>query len=302
MRAILVADIHLQAHAPVVRSSELDWFEAQARPLNEIRALSKKHQCPILYAGDIFDRWNAAPEIINFAFAHLPPGWAVPGQHDLPNHSYAEIERSAYWTLVAAGYLVNILPGERVIADGLPVTGWPWGFEPIARSGPRSTGLPEIALIHRFVWTKDTGYPGAPTSALVGAYKGCLGGYDVAVFGDNHKGFVAQLRNGPCIISCGTIIRRKADERDYRPSVWLLHEDATITRYYLDTTKDKFIELTAAEEVVERLLNMTEFVVGLRGLGVNDALDFVAVVKRFLTDNNVSGRVRDIILGASERG
>lgn len=302
VRAIFVADLHLQAKAPLARSTEPDWFEAVARPLAEISGLALRYKAPVLYAGDIFDRWNAAPEVINFALAHLPPGYAVPGQHDLPNHNYDEIKRSAYWTLVEAGKLVNLPPNhpfEIYEWGGLTVYGYPWGYEQIPLDGGDGDGL-HVAIAHKFVYTKDTGYPGAPTDGQISACRQNLAGYDVAVFGDNHKGFTYRVKGGSLVFNCGGMMRRKIDERDYKPSIGLLHSDGTVTRHYLDTTQDKFVESTEAEELVEKLLDMTEFVAELRGLGTDDALDFGTAIRRFLDSNRVSGRTRDLVLEASD--
>lgn len=296
VRAILVSDLHLQARPPVARSTEPDWFAAMARPLNEIANLAADHGCPVLYAGDIFDRWNAGPEVINFALKYLPEGYAIPGQHDLPNHNYDDIRKSAYWTLVAAGHIENIRAGKWVHVDDMYIHGFPWGYNPTPVG--REVGIMQVAIVHKFIWTADTGYTGAPKDEHLGTYKGSLAGYDVVAFGDNHKGFIRRLGNGPWVCNCGGLMRRKTDERDYRPGVGLLMGDGSVQRHYLDTTQDAFIELTAAAETVDRLLDMTEFVEGLRGLGANDALDFDASVRRFLTNNEVPDRVREIILAS----
>jgi len=302
VRAICVSDLHLQARAPIARSSEPDWFAAMARPLEEIAALVEKHDCPVLYAGDIFDRWNASPEVINFALRHLPRGYAVPGQHDLPNHSYLDIKRSAYWTLVEAAHLINVLPGEPILLDnGVLIYGFPWGVD-LKPKPSTSSGILNVALIHKYIWTKETGYVGAPDTARVSAYTGPMAGHDVAVFGDNHKGFIQHHKNGPCIINCGGLMRRKVDERKYRPGVGLLLADGTVERHYLDTTEDKFITATEAEEVVGKLLDMSSFVDGLHGLEANDALDFTAAITRFIQDNDIPKRVAEIILQSTEGG
>jgi len=270
-----------------------------ARPLNEIRELKTRcNDAPILYAGDIFNQWNASPEIINFAIEHLPRGYAIPGQHDLPNHNYDEIERSAYQTLVKAGVLWNMIPGLEGVSAGLFITGFPWGF-PMTSTKPSKEAL-KIAIAHQFVWCTNTGYPGAPKENLAGNLCKNITGYDAIVFGDNHKGFDA-LVNKMRICNCGTLMRRKTDERDYKPGVGLLHADGKVTRHYLDTSQDKFIQATEAEEAVEKILDMTAFVSGLRDLEANDALDFVVAVKRFLKDNKVAGRVAEIILEATRK-
>ncbi len=303
IRAILVADIHLQARAPVCRSGEPDWFEAMARPLEEIGSIALYHEAPVIYAGDIFNRWDTRPEVINFALEHMPNGFAIPGQHDLPDHNYDEIRRSAYWTLVEAGHLCNLEPGKETTIPGLiAATGFPWGFplEPNTRH-PRH-GILDVAVIHRFTWCKGTGYPGAPDTALFGTYHEALAGYDTAVFGDNHKGFIRSLRGGPIICNCGGLMRRKSDEGGYAPGVGLLHSDGSVTRHYLDTSEEHFAELTKAERAVERLLDMTGFVDALHTLETDDALDFVAALTRFLRDNGVAEQVVRIITEARDKG
>ena len=303
MQAILVSDIHLQANAPVCRAGEPDWFAAMTRPLQELAALQKHHGgAPILYAGDIFDQWHARPEVINFALTNLPQGYAVPGQHDLPDHNYAEIHRSAYWTLVEAGCIQNLGPGERHIIktpDKLPlaVYGFPWGC-PIHSCEETVVAL-RVAVVHSFIWQKDAGYIGAPVDRMVGACKNMFRGYTAVAFGDNHKGFIAD-GDGVAVCNCGGLMRRKIDERNYRPGVGLLHADGAITRHYLDITEDHFAAMTEAEEAVAQVLDMSAFVDGLRNLETNDALDFIAALKRFIRDNKTPPQVAEVILQASE--
>ena len=297
--ALLVADIHLQARPPVARSAEEDWFAAMERPLREIANLAGHHRCPIFYAGDIFDRWNAGPEIIHFALRYLPPGYAVPGQHDLPNHNYDEMHRSAYGVLVETGHLKTVPPGVRVLVNGsLAVTGFQWGYQPVPLVATDTPATHEIALIHKFVWIKGCGYPGASDETFLSTKN--LRGYTVAVYGDNHKGFLVKPKTekDPWVINCGGFMRRKTDERDYKPGIGLLMEDGTVTRHYLCTEADKFTVLTAAEEAVAQTLNMSEFVDELKALGGGDALNFEATMKRFMDQNNTPPDVREVIMEA----
>lgn len=297
MRAIVASDIHLQAKSPVARSAEPDWFEAMARPLREIGALVAEYDVPVIYAGDIFDRWCAGPEVINFALRELPNGYAIPGQHDLPNHNYNDIERSAYWTLVEAGHLIDMPAGmETRVGFSLYAYAYPWGFPPTPIEP--ENGMLNIAVCHRFIYTKTTGYPGAPPTATVSAQAGALRGYAAAVFGDNHKGFQAATKGGPFVFNCGGLMRRKTDERDYKPGVGLLLSDGTIKRHYLDTTADKFIQETEAAKAVERLLDLSAFAHELEGLGAGDGLDFTEAVAAFVRANKLPPRVRDIITAA----
>ena len=316
VRAIVAADIHLQIRPPLARADEPDWFAAMARPLAALRDLQEQYDgVPIFYAGDIFDRWNSPPELVNFALEHLPRGYAVPGQHDLPNHAYADIGRSAYWTLVKAGHITNLPPMEPYTDDAwydndaafgddcyttVPmVYGFPWGWRvcPIEPSNSLT-----VCLAHRFVWTKATGYPGAPKEGTMQGIRNAIEGYDAAVFGDNHKGFIRRIKGGPCVCNCGGFMRRKTDEADYRPGVGLLHADGTITRHYFDTDGERFTTFTDAEEAVTQHLDMTAFVEGLQTLGADDALDFENALNRFIRDNKIAEPVARAVLSAYEGG
>lgn len=308
--ALLVSDVHLQARPPIARSAEPDWFEAMARPLDEISVLAQQYQCPVLYAGDIFDRWCAGPEVIAFALRNLPKGYAIPGQHDLPNHNYAEVHRSAYGVMVEAGHLTDVPPGETFyINNGLSVTGWPWGYPPtpLAPERKSKTNPIAVALVHQYLWMRGFGYPGAPETARLshkarGGLVAALQGYNVVVFGDNHQGFIAPPRvaGDLWVINCGGLMRRKTDEIDYRPGIGLLLADGTVQRHYLNIAGEKITARTAAEEAVAEALNVGAFVEELRGLGAGDALDFTGAMKKFFTANNTPVGVRNVILEAME--
>src|SRR5688572_18895632 len=95
--AILCADLHLTLRPPLCRADK-NWMLTQRDYLLQIRKLQepahlKNHleataKIPVICAGDIFDRWNPPPELVNFALRFLPNGMiCVPGQHDLPNHN-----------------------------------------------------------------------------------------------------------------------------------------------------------------------------------------------------------------------
>jgi len=300
VRAIFVADLHLQAHAPPARSSEKNWYAAMQRPLDEIAQLSNRFACPVLYAGDIFDRWDSRPEVINFALNHLPPGYAVPGQHDLPNHAYNNIQKSAYWTLVHTGKLKTLTAIGTEVGENIKVYGFPWG-EPVIAPKKLDPSLTHIALAHQFIWCKGTGYPGAPLKLTITNRKKALAGFDVAVFGDNHKGFIRKA-GSVIVCNCGSIMRRKIDERTAKPFVGMLTDDGEVLPHFLDQSQDSFSEATDGEKRVGTMLDMTEIVNGLRNLTADEALDFPLALTRFFRINKVNDSVQNIIIQACERG
>ncbi len=298
MIAVLCSDIHLSHKAPISRSNEEDWYAAMKRPLHELHAISEEYQCPIICAGDIFDRWDSPAELINFALDTLPPDmYCIPGQHDLPNHDLNQIERSAYWTLVQAEKITSI--GDKLDLGNRHGTlhGFAWGRE--VQPIEQREGRFNLAVVHAYIWYKEHGYPGAPEGARVKNWLDRIGGYDAAVFGDNHKGFKAHH-----IFNCGTLMRRKIDEYNYKPQVGLLHRDGTISTHYLDCSEDKFIDPNDKEQyrdLISNDENTEEFLSQLAGLG-GATIDFLEAVKRFLRDDNnkVSPSAKRVILAAME--
>lgn len=293
--ALAVADIHLSENPPVARSAESDWLAAQQRPLDQLRALAEKHDCPILCAGDVFDKYNPSPTLINWAIEHLPTMYAIPGQHDLPYHNHEEISRSAYWTLAKEGTLLHLgglagdFGGALFAKMNLNVRAFPFGvkIEPCQCDD----GL-NIAIAHQMVWKNNKPYPDAPGD--VTGMKKQLQGYDVAIFGDNHSGFDAKI--GDTIVwNCGCLIPRKITEKDYEPVIGLIWDDGMVKGFRLDTSEDKWIDETPETCVSSH--DMDE-VLSVFGNLAADSLDFREVVERYLRDNDVRKPVKQVILEA----
>ncbi len=300
--AIFCSDLHLSENAPPARSAEPDWLEAQWRTIGQLYSLQGRYECPVICAGDVFDRHNPSPALINWAIEHLPRMYAIPGQHDLPHHRYQDLQQSAYWTLQLAGILK---PMHHADHDGFRFTGFPW--ETDVKTPSRKTGIKCVAVSHRFVWTKTTGYPGAPESGTTKSIAKLYKGYDVAVFGDNHQGFRSDMVGGPgvceraecdrrTIFNCGCLIRRKANERAYRPRVGLLLKDGIVVPHYLDLTGDLWADQPDDEpEMTEMVGALKDFVAEL-GNTEAGIPDFKESMERWVRENDCSDRVRKILL------
>jgi hypothetical protein len=290
--AVLCSDIHLSHLPPLVRSAEPNWYAAMRRPLEQIHTIAGQHACPVVCAGDIFDRWNSPNELVNFALTYLPPMIAVPGQHDLPNHNYEELNRSAYETVVLGGLIVPLNPAQPRRSVGCYLFGVPWGHA-IPQLPREDAKILHVVVIHAYCWAGTCAIPNASPSAYYSKWERQLKVFDVGVFGDNHKGF----HRGK-ILNCGTLMRRKADEISYAPAVGLLRRSGKIERHELDCSEDKFIE--QAEEIAElkesQGLDLSLFVDELRELAPG-SLDFRDAVHRVCADNGVAAPIRKIILG-----
>jgi hypothetical protein len=297
--AALISDVHLSHRPPLVRTAEDDWYNAMARPLNEVGEICRKKDIPLVIAGDIFHTYNPPPQLVNFAIDVIPrPAFAIPGQHDLPNHRYDDKHRSAYWTLMQTRGISNLGPGLPWHDDGLILYGFPWGFPITPCTDHPQAFTTRLAVCHRYIWGKGTGHPDANESDHISKVSGVLATYDAAVFGDNHTHFMKGN-----VLNCGCLIRRRADEIAFEPRVGLLRASGKIDLVKLESGKhDKFITATDA---IARIVeagdhNIEEFMEQL--MDVEDAgTDFCEAIRRFMNSNGVSDRVRKIITDSMER-
>lgn len=190
---------------------------------------------PIVHAGDVFDRWDTPVEFVNLMIDYWPSAdfFAVPGQHDLPGHSYAEIDRSAYWNLVKAGRITTLDPGKlQCIGDGLYVRGFPWGFPIEPLPAAKRDGYCYLLVAHRYVYDRENPSQ-AGDEAHTSVIRGHLQGYDASLFGDHHRQFVTRRLGKQPIFNHGTALRRHADERDLQVGPGVLYDDGSIERVEL---------------------------------------------------------------------
>lgn len=293
--AIACSDIHLSHIPPRARAGEKDWYEAMARQLAQLWDLQSKYECPIVCAGDVFHKWNAPAELINFAIANLPVMYSVPGQHDLPWHRYDLIERSAYWTLVEAGRLIDIEGGHCSEVDNpkdFVLCSFPWGFE--VDDEDTEWEQPTIALIHAYCHKKGHSFPGAPKENASTRWKKKTQQFDFAVFGDNHKGFVDGK-----IINCGGFMLRNSDEADRHPFVGLLCRDGSIKKHMLDTSED-IIDLTVPADNDDEL-DASAFVDEMNEVAEAVGFRFEDVVREWLKRNKVGAETQQLMLEALEQ-
>lgn len=295
--AVLCSDLHFSLRSPSFRSLEPSWLDAMQRPVDEMRAVAEKYNCPIVCAGDIWDKYSVAPEVINWAIKNLPVMYAVPGQHDLPNHRLDDIRKSAYYTLCAAGTIVNL--EEPYKLGYLTLYPFPWGAEVKPIQNDKKDGV-HLAVIHRYIWKNEkTSYYGAPEEKKSTCYVSMLEGFDSAVFGDNHIGFTTFV--GQCVVmNCGTFMVRKADEVLYKPQIGLLYEDGDIVPHFLDTSKDVYVDYSFSkkkEDAFESELDSKRFMKELAGLGA-DALNFKEAVGHKMDILGTSEDVRSMVMEA----
>ncbi len=315
--AILCSDIHLSDKPPACRSEEPDWFTAMSRPLNELSAIQEYLDCPVICAGDVFDKHNASPALISFALQHLPKQFhAIPGQHDLPGHRVDMYLDSAYGVCVQAGKIKHLEITTKHSRDGgldeihHGMSGWKlypfqWGEKVRGLHGPPEkddwSGKPykTLAINHQFVWKPQATYPGAPESGHCKQFQDL--GYDICHFGDNHIGF-----HDGCVVNSGGFMRRTISDLQRDPTIWLLCSDGSVVPHYLDTSKDVYSETDAyvalKDEFASELHNMVAHQ-DRKAFYSDGSVDFKRTLlecAKSLEDETVVSIIRNVLAEAEE--
>lgn len=295
--AVLISDIHLSHTRPICYAKDLDWYEHMAFYLGQLDKAAKSYSVPIVCAGDVFDKWSSVPELINFACNYLPQMHAIPGQHDLPNHNIGELGRSAYMTMCLTENIFPLQEGWE--GHGFFDThAYPWGaeFKPywdIKEGSVKEEERPQLVVAHKYIWTSlSTSYPGAPLTHKLGGFTGFLKHFDAALFGDNHKGFLANAA-GCNVLNNGAMMRRKSDELNYIPHYGVLFKNGTIARIPFDTSQDRF-----DPDVMDAIKNDKtdfSFIEELRNLG-EGGINFEQRLRDIMNELGTTKKVRQIIL------
>ena len=236
--AVACSDVHLSETAPVARAGEPDWVAKQKEALLFVRSISEKLNVPMIIAGDLFHKAKAGPvmEITAIdALQELTP-IMIPGQHDLPNHKYENKDKGSYGVLQTA---LNLDYGDKGTLNGpgnVSFHLFPFGSK--LKSCKDGSGV-NVAVVHTMVWRGTPPYPGAPEEGNVKELINRMKGYDFIICGDYHKPFT-YTKNGTCIINCGSLTRRSADQEDHQPRCYVLYDDGTCEPHYLPIEKDVF--------------------------------------------------------------
>lgn len=292
--AILVSDVHLSAKSPTARSGEKSWYAAMARPIGQLKSVARTYDIPVVCGGDLFHVPEPPPSLINFALDHLPTMYAVPGQHDLRNHVYADMDATAYGVMKRVGIVIDLEPGKPVAIEGAQLHGFPWGFD----LTPAPKELPflgiHVAVCHRYVWTAGTGHPDADPSKLLERTLAELVGFRSALFGDNHT-TIKYDSESISLFNPGSFLRRRTDDAAHRPCVGILMSDGTIKRKFLDCSEDVFCATVRVERKAEVSdETASEFVEELKGLEVKGA-DYRETVVRAAERPEVSSGAADLM-------
>jgi len=253
--AILTSDWHLREDVPESRTD--DYWTAQWRKVDFVKALQAKYNCPVYHAGDLYDHWKPSPNLSRETVLHLPAQfYTIYGQHDLPNHNLQLVDKCGINLLQAAGKL-RVLPECH------------WNQTPTEGSLYLPTYDCHVLVWHIMNYQGKLPWPDCPSPLSAGLLRK-YNKFSLIITGDNHKCFT-ETHEGRVLVNPGSLMRMDADQVDHKPSVFLWFaetnsveriyipiEAGVISREHLEIKEERDARI---EAVVERLSD--DYVAGM---------------------------------------
>ena len=293
--AILTADIHLRDTTPVCRTD--DYWLAQWGKIRFLRELQNAHHCPILDAGDLMDTWKASAYLLNHAIQKLPGHIiTIPGNHEMPSHNMALLEKSGLAVLQSAGKVTILDPDHSItnigIGEDITVVGFGYG-QPIRSFTPSISSRRTVLLVHDMFYaspgTVNPYAPGGIASKLIDKMK-----VDLVVSGHNHQPFV--LNNGKSLwVNPGSLMRMDADQIDYKPRVYLWFADDNTIEEVPVPIQTGVISCEHLDKKEEKDQRMEAFVRRMRD-DYDISLSYERNLESHFKANNTRKPVQDIIM------
>ena len=281
---IIGADFHFRDSTPICRQD--DFIEAQINKMKWLNDLQQKHDCPVLCAGDYFHQWKSSPLIISLCIEHMPFVYTVPGNHDLPQHNVELLNKTGLTTLEKAGKAGILNDGWcNEFSLSLQVYGIPYGAKI-----PKLEAA--ILICHEMIYQQPEHWQkknGSQALAFLKKHKG----YQLIVTGHNHKPFTAE-HEGRLLVNPGSLMRMTADQKDYKPRVYLWNKETNTVKIEYVPIDSKAVETVYLEKTKERDERMVSFIDRLQS-SKEVGLSFEKNLENYLANNRVRSSVKDVI-------
>ena len=279
MKFILCSDLHLRVTVPICRKeTEAQWVETQTKQLSFIAEEAHKRNCGIAMAGDIYHK-PSVPDIMKNIFFSIFEGLSVgimPGQHDLPNHNYNEIERSSFGVLWNSGKFQSMCTfGDYIL----------YGEEEITTRKKSN-----ILFLHDLIFENEKSIPPNVEAKLAQDVLDKYPDYDWILCGDNHHGFHYKNK-GRHLIMSGCINRQAADYIDYEPCIWFIDTKENIVEKILMPDDVNMVDTSHIKNKEEKEERVSAFVTSIKeNKGVS--LDFEENVRNSLLSKDIEDGVK----------
>ena len=257
--AVLTADWHVRSSTPKCRTD--NFLKAQECKVDFVVELAKKYDCPILIAGDIGDKDQWSNELLEWFTQILIDVnvIAIPGQHDLPDHSLKEIKRSGTGVLTASE-TIDVRDSTYVtIENDFNLISFPFS-KPLRhfKINRESGDYPKVAMTHQMIVKNAPLWKGQkdPKSRqILRRYPE----YNLILSGDNHNAFRVKYK-GRLLVNPGSLMRTNAAQVNHRPRVYLWYAKTNTVKPIYIPIKDGVISREHIEEKDEQKERMGTYV------------------------------------------
>ena len=293
--AILSADWHIRNDIPECRTD--DFISAQWNKIKFIFSLAEKYNCSIFVSGDLGHKSIWPDELkIEFIrqrnlFIAYPLIISIVGQHDIPNHRIAEINKSTYGVLKEDKTITDLSEIEGLYKlNDFSIAPFPYGIE--IKVYRKREGQKLIAMTHQLVIknTKDWPDQKAQTGYNLLKKYPC---YDLILSGDNHKTFTCEYE-GRILVNPGSITRQRSDQIDHKTCVFLWYAETNEVEQIFLPIEEGVVSKEHIEVKEQNSQAMDAYVSRLKQ-GDEVSLSFEDNLEEFLRTNRVQKRVEEKI-------
>ncbi|AGB41542.1 DNA repair exonuclease [Halobacteroides halobius DSM 5150] len=315
MKVLVMSDTHIRGTTPSRRTD--NFKKTLINKLQEVKEIAQEEKIDfILHAGDVFDRPNPAPSVVNDFLKVLSsypiPIYVVAGNHDLYGHNPDTLSRTMLGVLINSGVLNLIEEPITLTKDKLKLqlSGKHFDYNVDTDGSAYMINKEQevdyaLHMIHGMLLDRpffDQGYTlieDVTTEA------------DIIISGHYHLGFGEQEFNGTKFVNPGSLVRMSADikEINRQPQVAIIELDSEIMVKFRKLTSAKpggdVLDRSALEAAKFREKKLADFTQTIKAAGefkyfsVEQILEQVASNEQI--DDNVKKEALNRISQAQEK-
>lgn len=294
MKFIISADLHLREDKPRCRMDE-DWIKTQKNALNQILHSCIKKECDLILVGDIFHRpseFRMVVYIQKVAEKLKSNGlslYYLCGNHDLPYHSSANIDKSAIGLLKNSN---NCFPIKEYFEKLYYNSNEKINYS-ASNFDESDNTFAEVVFKHVLCFPDMKSLP--PNVDAITA-KDLLEEFSNAkwVFtGDYHQNFHYE-KNGRRVVNPGCMLRQAVDLKDYQPGFYFIDSDKNIVEFNPIIDEEQFVDDSYILREKEKEKRIEEFANKV-GEIENVSLDYVENVKSAILTSKISKELKETI-------
>lgn len=221
MKVLLTADWHISGARPLCRADD-DWIDAQRKDIESVWEIARRQRVEAVWIlGDLFDTSRVSTEAVNLVLQEFEKApcevRVLCGNHDLPYHSFKELERSSIGIILHKYRML----GNDFVAG---IAAYPFGTEPApdALTNYMKANTLHTWITHQLTFPDESARPPMAKGVLAQDLLDACPAASVILTGDYHHGNIyASPKDGRRVITPGCLNIQSADMKDYQPHVYI---------------------------------------------------------------------------------